>query len=380
MDNLIVEILSTRRCHNSKGELLFVSWLREKLEKMECTITNLEEGCILADVGKPKKGKNILFSCHVDTCHSMAESDGTAQKLFFDSGLGHIFLDKSVPAGCLGADDGAGIYIMLKMIEAKVPGSYIFHRGEEKGGVGARAVVAKQAGLFKQYSACIAFDRPYNDEVIVTQGGQLCASVAYGQAVCDMFKAEGLDYAVSHKGIFTDSKVYRGIIRECLNIGVGYGLQHTKDEYLDWDHLSKLTTACCKVDWSKLVPKRELPVELPQSQYRGGYQGSAAYQAYQRELDYPPLGGSRQGSYQRELPKSPFAGSGFPKPPLTVVAPDGNLGIDDGSYWDFEAMSKDEIDDVVMDEVITTSIMNVLVDLAAEKAKVEKYKQLLGMS
>ena len=360
MDNLIVEILTTRRCHNSKGELLFVSWLRDMLAKMEhAKVTSLDEGCILVDVGTPKKNKKILFSCHVDTCHSGTESDGTPQKLFFDSGLGHIFLDKSVPAGCLGADDGAGVYILLRMIEAKVPGSYIFHRGEEKGGVGARAVLAKQSAMLKSYSACIAFDRPNNDEVIVTQGGQLCASTAYGQAICDLLKPEGLDFQVSHKGIFTDSKVYRGVIRECLNIGVGYGLQHTKDEYLDWEHLSKLTTACCKVDWSKLSPSRVIPVEVPQPAYQGALQGVSRGQGM---------------ATQRDLYSNPFSTKGFPK------ASDIALDLDDGSYWDFEAMSKDEIDDIVQDDVVTIAIMNVLVDLAAEKAKTEKYKQLLGIS
>lgn len=346
MDTLITQILSTRRCHNSKGELLFVAWLRETLEGLKCKVHDLAEGCILVHVGVPKQ--KILFSCHVDTCHSMAESDGTPQKLFYDSGLGHIFLDKSVQAGCLGADDGAGVYILLKMIEAKVPGSYIFHRGEEKGGVGARAVLAKHYKDLEGYGACIAFDRPNNDEVIVSQGGQQCASVAYGQALCDLFKGAGLAYEVSHKGVFTDSKVYRGVIKECLNIGVGYGMQHTSNEYQDWGHLEALTEACCNIDWQKLKPSRVCPIEPPMRDL---------YSTFSNGAYVSPSAKRSKDSYEDLYDETP----------------------DDG-YWDFEEMSREEIDEITGDEGVTLAVMNVLVDLAAEKAKVEKYKQLLGLT
>ena len=73
--------------------------------------------------------------------------------------LNTSFLDKSGDATCLGADDGAGIYIMLRMIETKKPGLYVFHRGEERGGIGAKATVTKHAEFFKKggYEQCIAF-------------------------------------------------------------------------------------------------------------------------------------------------------------------------------------------------------------------------------
>ena len=38
---------------------------------------------------------------------------------------------------CLGGDDGTGVWLMTKLIEAGVPGRYIFHRAEEVGGRGS---------------------------------------------------------------------------------------------------------------------------------------------------------------------------------------------------------------------------------------------------
>lgn len=251
MDDLIRTILSTKRAHSSKGELDFLAWLRERLVPHK-PIT-LAEGCVAVVIGdKPK----TLFSCHIDTCHSTVESDGSKQELFFDEAFGHLFTKGS---GCLGADDGAGIYIMLRMIEENVPGGYIFHRGEERGCIGSNAVLRSNSVWLKQFSACVAFDRPGNDEVIITQGNQQCGSETYGAALAKELNKEGLKFATSHRGVVTDSKVYRYIIPECINIGVGYGNQHGPQEYQDWEHLQALTAVVVDVQWDKLPVTRVCP-------------------------------------------------------------------------------------------------------------------------
>ena len=87
------------------------------------------EGNIILWVGDKKKTKT-LFSCHTDTVHRtpiMQDPyiDLDAMKFRVNSGQ------------CLGGDDGSGIWLMLELLRAGVPGLYIFHRAEEVGGQGS---------------------------------------------------------------------------------------------------------------------------------------------------------------------------------------------------------------------------------------------------
>lgn len=366
MDVLIQDILKTKRCHNSTGELNFVAWLYKYLEKLKVKAQVLAEGAIAVTIGKKSKA---LFSCHLDTVHSAAESDGTFQTLFYDENFGHIFLgDKT--SGCLGADDGAGIYIMLKMIEAKVAGTYLFHRGEEKGGLSAYQIVTKSADWLAQFDFCIAFDRPDSYEVIITQGGASCASVGFGSELAKALSQNGLNYEISHKGMFTDSKVYRHIIPECINIGVGYYSQHTNNEYLDWDHILKLTKTVIAVDWSKLKPQKKAePKPAVYTPPRGGY--DAGWGA-NKSNNYG-AGASSKGYYEGS------AGAKSADRFLRSVPVDAN-DLEDYLDTDFTTMRKEDIDDLTGDSSITNGIMALVCELEAEKARTKKLQFLLGIT
>ena len=279
MDKLIESILTTKRCHNSKGELEFLGWLHGYIKTLGHKFEPMAEGCTIVNVGKKDRAR-VLFSCHIDTVHSAFESDGSKQAVVYDSNFNHIFLgDKT--STCLGADDGVGVYIMLKMMEAKVEGTYIFHRGEEKGGIGARAMLNKHEKWLEEFDCSIAFDRPGDNEVIVTQGGSLCASPEFGKQLADMLNVDGLKYEISHRGVFTDNKIYRQTIPCNVNLGVGYTAQHTNSEYLDWGHVEKLLAACLKLDWKALKVVRTIVPEVPS--YYGG--GAKSWQNKGRKFD-----------------------------------------------------------------------------------------------
>ena len=363
MDNLIQAILGTKRAHNSTGELNFVAWLYKALETIGHKGTAMAEGAVVVTVGTG--GKN-LFSCHLDTVHNTAESDGSMQKLFYDENFGHIFCgDKA--STCLGADDGAGIYIMLNMIEAKVRGTYIFHRGEERGGLSAHAMRAKHKDFLKQFDTCIAFDRPNDYEVIITQGGADCASPDYGNALAAELKELGLSYEISRKGVFTDSKVYRDVIPGWINLGVGYANQHTNQEFLDWNHLLKLTEAAIKLPWDTLKPVRK-PVEIvapsPSAwKPKNKMKGFAGF-----------LGDGYKGYYGDDFDDLPPAKVAPIKAP-TKQEEDLESGLD----IDFETMSRAEIDEYTCDEEMTNAIMRIVVELDAERARVSRLQMLLGM-
>lgn len=259
---LLTSILRTKRCHGSPGDTNFRMWLHKRLEALGFKPALMAEGTLVAVTDEKS---DTLFSCHVDTCHTLAESDGSFQDIVYDSAFGDVLLSTDSKSACLGADDGAGIYVMLRMIEAKVPGTYIFNVGEEKGGIGARAMVAKHKDFFDNFSRAVAFDRAIQrsgvHEVIVTQGGSACASLKAGQALCAALNATKAvfeeDYQVSHNGSFTDTKVFAELVPECFNIGVFYAQQHTPKEWLNAAGLEQLVIACCEIKWDDLPVERK---------------------------------------------------------------------------------------------------------------------------
>lgn len=261
LPTLLTKILSTRRADGTVGDTNFRNFLKNQIEGMNVPLSISSRGCFIVTVGS---GSETLFSCHIDTCHSKQESTGQSQGLEYDSAMGHIFLAKESNASCLGADDGAGIFIMLCMIMGKVPGTYIFHTGEEIGGLGAKALMANKEHDFSMFKRAIAFDRPYEHEVIITQGGYSCASATAGKALADMLNEQGMAYEVSTKGVFTDTKVYAPVIPECFNIGVGYANQHSPQEYQNVTHLLALVDACLAIKWES-IPTVRKPAPLYQA-------------------------------------------------------------------------------------------------------------------
>ena len=260
--SLLTKILSTKRCHGSGGDSKFRLWLHSELRKLGVVPKIIKGGTIY--VATDEKS-DTLFSCHVDTRHGMEESkEGATQKLAFDPAFNHLFLENPETSMCLGADNGAGIYLLMELIKAKVPGGYLFHVGEECGGIGARDVLTTNKPLLENYSRAIAFDRKGTEDVVVTQGGQACASIVFGTALCKEFEKAGLPgYEVSHKGTFTDVRLYAHLIPECVNISCGYEREHTSSEMLDVQHLLDLTEACKKIKWDEIKVARVIPVYVP---------------------------------------------------------------------------------------------------------------------
>jgi hypothetical protein len=308
VDPLLVQILAWPRRHASFQEIQFCKFLREHIRALGVTASVMADGCLLATVERPKfegdiappRPSTTLFSCHIDTIEGWEqpkqgkwvpgtkdpetgvftqghfdppvaeEPPDVRKKLTYDPNFGLICLDKDSIGGSLGADDGAGVWLMLKMIEAKVPGSYLFHRGEECGGLGSKAMAAKYPEILKNYEAAIAFDRHQTYEVITHQGGAECASDKFALALCTRLNAHGMQYEPSKRGVFTDTKNYRKLIAECVNVAVGYEDQHSRRESLDFAHLNALLDACCAIDWDSLPVDRD-PAKATDYGYSGGY-------------------------------------------------------------------------------------------------------------
>lgn len=313
VDNTLLQILQWPRPHGSLAEELFCNWLSLKIRQAAGRGADvLAEGCLYVAIPCPdKSASKVLFSCHVDTVdnpedgHLVNEQPKTKQ-LNYDPSFGLIGMEATSPGSCLGADDGVGIWLMLQMLKAKVPGGYVFHRGEERGGIGSNAVLKAHGEMLGKYKVAVAFDRPNDSEVITHQGGLECASPEMGKALAEQLSQHGLDYAPSNRGNFTDTKVYRKVISECLNLGVGYSRQHSREETQDYGLLVTLRDALLKVTWETLPVKRDhlkpdYTAEPKRSYYpsQGFFSGFDGYEA--KSHGYPTL-----GSYGKAKPKATY--------------------------------------------------------------------------
>jgi len=169
---------------------------------------------------------------------------------------------------CLGGDDGTGMWIMLTMMRAGVPGVYIFHYGEEAGCIGSKVIAkmmaiekllpeAEQSAIMRRLlglQGAVAFDRKGTTEVITHQRGDRCCSDAFAKwlagAINDNFH-EGAKYtlAPSANGVYTDTASYTRLIPECTNIAVGYIGQHGENEVQDIRFLYYLVTSLTAPDF-----------------------------------------------------------------------------------------------------------------------------------
>ena len=316
IDPVLVRILSWKRPFETVGEINFMTWLHEEIKRRGATPVVKARGCVAVTVPYADgKSATTLFSCHTDTVHWGAAL--TAQKILYDPNFGEIFLDKTDPdkGSCLGADDGAGVWLLLEMISEKIPGTYLFHRGEERGGVGANAILTADKAWLEQFDCAIAFDRPRNHEVITHQGGQRCASDKFGQALATALNETGVgfQYETSSRGVFTDTKVYRGVIAECVNIGVGYQNQHSEDESLDYGHLVRLRDAVMKLKWDALPIDRD-PKAVE------------TYGGYSRGSNYYGSGGGYRGHLHDDDDTTGWYYGGRSASPAPAPAPTSGKG------------------------------------------------------
>jgi len=199
-------------------------------------------------IGNP----DTLFCAHLDTVGGLDSVDIIHE---FD---GNII--KTNGKTILGADDKAGVVIMLEMIEKGIPGFYLFTVGEEKGCNGSsklsKKIESKPDEKFTNIKKIIAFDRAGYKSIITHQMQQRSCSDIFGNALAKELNNYGFNYELDPNGYYCDSAEFADLISECTNISVGYFDQHNNKERQDIDFLIKLADACCKIDWASLPAER----------------------------------------------------------------------------------------------------------------------------
>lgn len=212
-----------------------------------------------------KIGKSrTIFASHLDT----ACKDSTPVTHVFDGNM-----IKTDGKTILGADDKAGVTILLHLIKNKIPGLYYFFIGEEVGCIGS-GLAAKYDKFKGLYDRIISFDRRDTGSVITYQSSSRCCSDAFADELSKQLnKRGGMSYKKDDGGVYTDSAEFTHLIPECTNISVGYYKEHTTNESQDIKHLAKLADACLLIDWENLPTRRD-PSKTEYKSYDYGCSGS----------------------------------------------------------------------------------------------------------
>lgn len=194
----------------------------------------------------------IAFASHTDSVHT---SDGV-QSISMHGDT--IALSPWSNSNCLGADCGTGLWIMRRMILAKVPGLYLFHRDEESGMQGSEFIARNRANMLDGIEVMLSLDRKGYDSIITHQMNERTASAAFALAMQSEFKRTGLPLMMPDAGgSYTDSYAYSGLVSECSNISIGYTGAHLHSEAQSLNHAKALLKSLCAFDWSKIVAKRD---------------------------------------------------------------------------------------------------------------------------
>lgn len=235
--------VTLRREYGSATEAAYVGWLVNRLP-----VTMIDgAGNVHVDI-RTDESHRTMFTSHTDSVHR----GGGINKVHVDGKFWRASTNSA-----LGADDGAGNAIMAYMIEAGVPGYYVFFRGEECGGIGSKWLADEMPELFNDIDRAVAFDRAGYADVITHQSGSRCCSEEFAQELATALSTDTDWYMPCSGGVYTDTAEFVSLIAECTNISVGYKHQHGDREEQDVEFLWGLAQRCIQVQWDTLTVKRD---------------------------------------------------------------------------------------------------------------------------
>lgn len=262
--DLMMEILRYRRCDGTHTHAEFCNKILEPV----FGIPDEHGNYVLAVGDNPR----ICFTAHSDTCHWGGEyttrgCEGTQQVEIDDNRKISLSVQERIDGKsmCLGADDGAGIWLILGMIEEGIEGFYAIFASEEVGGLGSFALRQDAPEWLSEVDIMVSLDRAGYDSLVTHQGGERGCSDMFAQYFADALNDNTvtvLDYHPDSTGVFTDSANFAGDLPNCTNLSVGYFSQHSAAESLDFYFLEGLLDALISLNWEDLAAySRENPAQ-----------------------------------------------------------------------------------------------------------------------
>ena len=157
----------------------------------------------------------IALVAHMDTVFKFPVSD-----LYYDQKKGVLWS----PEG-LGADDRAGIFAILKILQTGRKPTVIITKGEESGGIGAYELVNKMKNYPKDLNFLIQLDRQGFDDAVFYK----CANKKFEKYITGFgFKTQ--------LGTFTDISIIAPAWKvAAVNLSVGYINEHSIVEHWFYD-------------------------------------------------------------------------------------------------------------------------------------------------
>jgi len=183
--------------------------------------------------------KKMMFAAHLDVVQEFSPSDKVVMK-------GNIV---SRERGILGADDRAGVAIILNLLREVggvrncPPFKFVFTVGEEQGQYGAEAI---DLDFFEDVSFGISLDRQCCRDIVYKSPSQEYSTREFAERVervSSRIFTEENKYVPCEGGV-SDLRVWSNKdTRPCVNLSVGYCKAHSNEEYLDlscWDRTHQL--------------------------------------------------------------------------------------------------------------------------------------------
>lgn len=281
-------ILRARRPARTNDDASYASnWMKGLLDSLSIPFNTDEFGNLSVDM---RDGvSTVAFTCHTDTVESFwlapklrqlapptAEMDWaqTPRQLAYmqddlypdDETAYRVVLPDPSQDDCLGADDGAGMALMLAMIQEGVKGLYIFFADEESGRIGSEGMNRAQPEMLQGLTHMLSFDRRDAD-IVTSQMGMPCISDSLADALMERLSTDTVQYRLA-AGSCTDSASFMQSVYECGNIGVGYRDEHSGYESLSLTIWGNLLEKCVQQATWEGLPHRETFAELPRWQSR----------------------------------------------------------------------------------------------------------------
>lgn len=274
-DNYFLDLCYPRRDRDSQIEL------RDRLLEDAQTLTSESLGWEIDDYGNLYicigKISTVVFTSHLDNVDYSPVNYNTVD--ISEDGI--VSVNEKSESTCLGADDAAGLFIMMTMIANGVNGMYCFFLDEEIGCKGSSWAARNEPKMFEGINLMVSFDRKGYSSIITHQMGENTMSIECATELAARLNQFDTDYSKQHPfvlddtGSYTDSNSFVGIIPNCTNISVGYFNQHTKEETQDLEFLQQISGVYSQVDWEGLPVGKLQTIDYGNwpSLYSSGYWG-----------------------------------------------------------------------------------------------------------
>lgn len=211
----------------SGKESIVRNYLEGVLRKLKMDVTIDRYGNLLAKKTYGNAcGQTVLLSAHMDTV-SYIEADKT---ISFDGKQFKAYGEEGHQT-ILGADDRAGIAIILEVLENLINFNgtikVAFTVNEEEGCQGS---LKMDEYFYNDVALGIIVDRRGNRDIVVANGMAFCCDEV-GDFMMDVSGLIADDYKCVEGGI-SDAKVFSERGLNCVNLSCGYYNEHTDNEYL----------------------------------------------------------------------------------------------------------------------------------------------------